>query len=441
MHSPYEFIAHKQSGKEHPPKEIQTFIERFINHRIPDYQMTAWLMAVYFQGMTFSETEALTSAFINSGRQLTHNGLKLPIGDKHSTGGVGDKITLILAPILAACGIAVPTITGRGLGFTGGTLDKLESLPGMRVNLSLEEIEATTAEFGLAFGAQTNEIVPADQRIYALRDVTATVRSLPLITSSILSKKVAEGIQAIVFDVKCGHGAFMSSYNEAHELAKWLVHVGQLFGLNTSALITKMDTPLGRTVGNWLELEESVQILAGNQDLRDILDLTFALGATLMKQLQFVESRAEAYTRMKDVIRNGLALEKLEAVMMHQSGDLNSFKLLTRGKGDEVHRARASRTVEATISGYLNNFWARDFGFAAILLGAGRQRSDDIINPAAGIRFHCDVEDQINAGDPLFTLYADTNSQLDDAEERLKKSVEIVEEKPERVNLIIDEVS
>lgn len=281
---PSEFIATKQSGKQHSREEIHAFIKGFVRKQMPDYQMTAWLMSVFYEGMSDEETVALTEAMIQSGRTLSYD-FNGPLGDKHSTGGVGDKITLLLAPLIAATGVGVPTVTGRGLGHTGGTLDKLESIPGFRTDLSIDAIQSQVKELNLAFGAQTDDIVPADRRIYALRDVTSTVRSMPLITSSILSKKVAEGIDAIVFDVKCGLGAFMQTEEEALELSRWLTRTANEFGLRSAALVTSMNHPLGATVGNWLETDECLKALRGEEVESDIRDLTLILGGTLLALL------------------------------------------------------------------------------------------------------------------------------------------------------------
>ncbi len=398
---PVELITRKQSGKSHSRDEIHQLIDGFMSGEIPDYQMTAWLMAVYFRSMDKQETTYLTEAMIKSGAIVKHRNNAKPLGDKHSTGGVGDKITLILAPLVAAAGVQVPTISGRGLGFTGGTLDKLETIPGMHTDLSLNDFEDQVAEIGLAFGSQTEEIVPADKRIYALRDVTGTVRSLPLITASILSKKIAEGAEAMVFDVKCGNGAFMRTEEEAIELSEWLVQVADPFGLKCAAMITSMEEPLGEAVGNWIEVEESLLALKGEHVNNQIRELILGLAGTLVHLAGVADTPLDGEEIIRTVWDNGDGLEKFYAAVEAQGGDSSVLK-----NSLKVHKPGTSLEILAQSDGYVGAINAREIGFAAVALGAGRRKAEDSIDPAAGVKVHVKVGDEVKRGSHLATLQA-----------------------------------
>ncbi|MFH0881455.1 MAG: thymidine phosphorylase [bacterium] len=416
---PGEFIADKQAGRTHTPEQIRDFIRGFVEGEIPDYQMTAWLMAVYFRGMELDETAALTEAMIESGATIHFDGVN-PLGDKHSTGGVGDKITLILAPLVAAAGIYVPTITGRGLGHTGGTLDKLESIPGMRTDLSVSELQSQVRDLGLAFGAQTKDIVPADQRMYALRDVTSTVRSFPLITSSILSKKVAEGIEAIVFDVKCGYGAFMQEEKDAWELARWLVKTASHFGLKSASLVTSMNHPLGKAVGNWLETDECLVALRGEGVRDDMHELTLALGGTLLALIGIDDSPVNGEKRLTDLWNSGKGFKTFRNAVIAQGGDPAALE-----KGANPHPAPSSIVLEADRNGWLHGINALEMGLAGVALGAGRKNAEEDIDFSAGFLIHPEMGDKVNKGDPLVTVLGASDSQCREVGERIRKAIDL----------------
>lgn len=414
---PSEFIATKQAGKAHTPEQLHDFIQGFVNQKIPDYQMTAWLMSVYYEGMNDEETAALTEAMIASGKRLNYD-VDVPLGDKHSTGGVGDKITLILAPLLAAAGIAVPTITGRGLGHTGGTLDKLESLPGFRTDLSVEAMQAQVKKLRLAFGAQTDDIVPADRRIYALRDVTSTVRSMPLITSSILSKKVAEGIDAIVFDVKCGSGAFMRNDEEALQLSQWLTRTASRFGLRSAALVTSMNHPLGETVGNWLETDECLRALRGEGVEQDIRDLTLALGGALLALLGKSATPAEGISQLDSHWSSGSAFERFSKVAVEQGARPENLE-----SGAIPHPAKFEVVLKADRDGVFERIDALEVGLAGVALGAGRRSAEDDIDASAGFRLIAKPGAALKNGDPLVAVLGTEEARCVEIAKRISRAV------------------
>lgn len=434
--SPFEFIARKQAGEAHSPDELHRFIELFMAGEVDDYQMTAWMMAVYFKGMTDDEAAALTEAMIASGKRIRFQPKPFALGDKHSTGGVGDKITLMLAPLVAAAGMGVPTISGRGLGFTGGTLDKLESIPGFRTNLTIDELTRQVAEIGVAFGAQTTELVPADKRMYALRDVTSTIRSYPLITSSIISKKAAEGIDAIVYDVKCGRGAFMQSYDEALELARWLVRVSSTFGLKAAALITDMNTPLGRAVGNWLEVDECLRALRNEVIEPDLRELTLALGGTLLSLTGAAGTPHDGWKKLDMLWTSGEGFRRFHKAVAAQGGDVQALKA-----GAEPHTAGASLTLEAGAAGAIFAIDAREIGFAGVELRAGRKRQEDSIDPAAGMRFHRQVGDEVEANSPVVTLFGESEELCRNVARRVRAAIRIEDVPPNDTPLILKTVT
>jgi pyrimidine-nucleoside phosphorylase len=430
--SPFEFIAQKQAGQAHTPEDIKRFIDDFMCDEIPDYQMSAWLMAVFFKGMTNEETVALTNAMIETGERIEFGNIYASAGDKHSTGGVGDKITLLLAPLVAAAGVAVPTITGRGLGFTGGTLDKLESIPGMRTDLSVQQIVDQIKSFKLAFGAQTSDLVPADKSIYALRDVTSTVRSYPLITASILSKKVTEGIDGIVFDVKCGKGAFMESYDEALKLSNWLVRVASCFKMKVACLITDMNAPLGTSVGNWLEIVESVRALKSEAIEPDIKELTLALGGTLLAVLGECDTPDSGWRKLDTIWSSGAGFKKFVEAVKAQGGDINSFSNM-----DDINKPKASLTLKADKPGYIFDINSREIGFSSIALGAGRKNVNSVIDSSAGILFHKSVGSKVVLGTPILTLFAESEELCEGIVDRVRKAVRIEDIEPKKKPLII----
>lgn len=398
---PSEIIQKKKIGEELTRAELEFFINAFLNGSIPDYQMSALLMAIYFKGMTDNEIYILTDIMIKSGYRAEFKNLSSFKIDKHSTGGVGDKVSLILAPIVASCGLYVPMISGRSLGITGGTLDKLESIPGFRTNLSLDEFEKITEKVGACLAGQTDNLVPADKRIYALRDVTSTIDSIPLICASILSKKVAEGIDAIVFDIKVGNGAFMKKVEEAELLGEKLYTIAEMFGKKTSFLISDMNTPLGLTVGNWLEVVESVHCLKG-KEVKDLMEVTYQLAGMMLKMGGITNSLEDGIKLAKSKISSGEAYNKFLEIVEVQGGDVSYIENL-----EKLRIPKHSISLEAPKSGYINSINAYKIGIAGIELGVGRKVSTDTVDPLAGIVFKKGISDQVEEGDTLAIIYSD----------------------------------
>lgn len=401
-----ELIARKRDGETLAEAEIRALIDGFMDGSVADYQMSAFAMAVYFRGMSFDETVAMTLAMRDSGKVVDLSRLHAPKVDKHSTGGVGDKVSICLAPMVAACGVVVPMMSGRGLGHTGGTLDKLEAIPGFRVDLSVPEFRSQLKKLGCALIGQTGDLAPADKRLYALRDVTGTVESIPLITSSILSKKLAEGIDALVLDVKVGRGAFMKSEADARELARSLVRVGKLSGKRVSALLTDMGSPLGLTIGNALETVEALELLHGSgpEDLREV---TLALGSEMLRAAGVARSTAQAERQLDRAVREGAAAKKMSEIVKAQGGDPRVVE-----EPDRLKPARYRLTVAATKRGFVTGIDPLELGYASMGLGAGRTRAEEPVDPGAGIRLHAQLGDEVRAGDPLATLYSSRRSLL-----------------------------
>ena len=402
--NPVEFLRHKRDGGEHRPEDLRAFIDAFVAGNVADYQASAWLMAAFLKGLSRQETLALTQAMLHSGSVLTLPSVKRARVDKHSTGGVGDKISLCLAPLVAACGVAVPMISGRGLGHTGGTLDKLEAIPGFRVDLDAKRFERIVRDVGTCLIGQTEKLAPADRRLYALRDVTATVECIPLIVASILSKKLAEGIDGLVLDVKCGGGAFMKDLMSARALAQALVSVGKGAGKRVTALITDMSAPIGRTIGNALETREAIEILqnAGPADTRA---LTLELGAEMLVVGKRCKNRKEAVPLLERALADGSALAVFRRLVKAQSGDVRVV--------DDPSRLPQSKTklvVTARNPGYVTSIDALALGKLAIELGAGRTRADQAIDPAAGFELHVRVGDRVARGAKLVTVHAASTS-------------------------------
>lgn len=431
---PAEVIKKKRNGQSLTKDEILELIQRYTVGEIPDYQMSAWLMAVYFQGMTFNETLVLTEAMLNSGRVMTFPRTPEFKADKHSTGGIGDKTSLILGPIVASLGIPVPMISGRGLGHTGGTLDKLESIPGFNTQLSLEDFEEMIFTNKISFIGQTQDICPADKKLYALRDVTATVESRPLICASIMSKKLAEGADGLVLDVKWGTGAFMKTKEEAEALALDLRNIALGAGRKCTALITDMNQPLGRFAGNSLEVLECLEIMQGKTykstsalDLySDTRELSLALSAHMVLLAEKAHSYEEAYALCEKQLHNGMALKKFEEMVTRQGGRLAELK-----------HAKSKHVITASDSGFVSGFNAELIGLAGIQLRAGRKKKEDSITPTSGIEFHKKCGDAVKPGESLFTLYCDEVSLLKEAENLLKESLQISLQKPAPVDLIV----
>lgn len=429
-----ELIVRKRDGGSLRETELRALISGFMDGSVTDYQMSALAMAVFFEGMSFEETVALTLAMRDSGKVLSLKNITAPKVDKHSTGGVGDKVSICLAPIMAACGVAVPMMSGRGLGHTGGTLDKLEAIPGFRVDLSVKEFRAQLRRIGCALIGQTGNLAPADGRLYALRDVTGTIESVPLITASILSKKLAEGIDGLVLDVKVGRGAFMKTLPSARELARSLVRVGRLADKRVSALLTDMNSPIGYAIGNSVETIEALEVLhdGGPEDLRD---LTFALGGEMLRTAGLTKSKANAMRRQQAVLRDGSALRKMRAIVEAQGGDARVVD-----EPDRLPVARHRLTVTAAKRGYVREIDPLELGYASMGLGAGRTRAEDPVDPGAGIRLHVRRGDQVDEGQQLATLYSSKRGHLETGGERVEACFEIGRTRPRQRDRIIETI-
>ncbi len=414
----YDLIQKKKEGYAHSQEEIEWIVKGYTEGGIPDYQMSAWLMAVCFQGMNHDETTQLTLAMAASGDQADLSAISGVKVDKHSTGGVGDKTTLILAPIVASCGVKVAKTSGRGLGTTGGTIDKLESIPGFQTAMPLSEFYRIVEEEGLCVTGQSGNMVPADKKIYALRDVTATVDSIPLITSSIMSKKLAAGSDAILLDVKTGSGAFMKTQEQAEELAKNMVEIGKKAGRKTAAVLTDMDKPLGRAIGNALEVKEVIEVLNGRgpDDLRE-LSLTLA---AYMLVLAGKGTKEECRQMAEDAIVSGRALDRFRAMIRAQGGDESIVDDPSR-----LPSAPYSREVLAEESGWLARMKAGDLGEASVRLKAGRMTKEDTIDYSAGIVLTKQVGDRVEKGDVILTMYASDESLFYENEQIIKDSIQI----------------
>lgn len=406
MKSVYEIIAAKRDGRELAPAAISQLIELYTTGKIADYQMSSFLMAAFINGLNNNETSALTRAMLDSGAIVQVKGLDRPLIDKHSTGGVGDKLSLTLSPLLAQCGIAVGMFSGRGLGHTGGTLDKLESIPGMRVFHSTAEFRRLLRIHHWAITGQTAQIAPADKKIYALRDASGTVESIPLIVASIMSKKLALKSDGIVFDVKCGSGAFMKSESRAQKLAQALLAVSRANKLPARALITNMNQPTGRMIGNFLEVMETIEVLRGNGPA-DTLDLTLELGASMMAVAGVEQNRVAAMRAMKSAFDSGSAYESWCRYVADCGGDV---KILERP--ERIIKKAHKVIVKSPRTGYISDFDSGRVGFLAVRLGAGRQTMSDKIDFLAGIELLAKVGAKVTVGEPLAIGYARQNSKL-----------------------------
>ena len=422
--SAVELIIKKREHGTLDTKEINWLVENYTSGVVADEQMSAMAMAILLNGMSREEIKDLTMAMIASGERLDFSGLSARTADKHSTGGVGDKITLPLAPLVASYGVAVPQLSGRGLGHTGGTLDKLEAIPGWQASMSNTELYSQLAEVGAVICAAGEGLAPADRKLYSLRDVTGTVEAIPLIASSIMSKKIAEGTSALVLDVKVGSGAFMKTLDRANELANVLVQLGNDAGVNTSALLTDMSTPLGRKIGNSLEVEESLEVLSGGGP-EDVIELTVELASQmlLLAGVSDVDPREN--------LANGKALDVWRKMIFAQGGDPDA----ALPKADNWHVIRAAE------SGYVSELEALGIGVASWRLGAGRERKEDAVQFGAGIELHAQLGDKITAGDPVMTLYTETPERFERAIGLAEEAIGIQEQKPAERKLILGRVS
>ena len=405
-----DLIAKKRDGQELTGKEIEWLVQGYTQGTIPDYQMSAWMMAVYLKGMTAQETAFLTAAMAKSGKELDLSAISGVKVDKHSTGGVGDKTTLIVGPIAAACGLCVAKMSGRGLGHTGGTLDKLESIPGLRVTMTQEQFLRQVNEIGLAVMGQSEHIAPADKKMYALRDVTATVSCIPLIASSIMSKKLAAGADCILLDVKVGSGAFMKTQREAEQLARCMVEIGRAHGKQTAALMTNMDVPLGACIGNSLEVEEAVDTLLGKGPA-DLIHECLMLSARLL-MLAGKGSLTECLQQAKSALESGKAFEKFLQMIRAQGGSTAHIE-----QGEPFLKAAHCIDVRSPKTGYLTHMDAEKIGLAAMLLGAGREMKESVIDHAAGIRLLKKTGQYAEKGEVLAKFYLNDISKQENAQE------------------------
>jgi len=433
--NPVQMIRSKRDGEAHSAADIHAFIEQFGAGGVADYQMSAWLMAAFQRGLDDRETVALTEAMLRSGKVLRLPSVRRHKVDKHSTGGVGDKISICLAPLVAACGVAVPMISGRGLGHTGGTLDKLEAIPGYRVQLDAKRFERIVREVGVSMIGQSAELAPADRRIYALRDVTATVECIPLIVASILSKKLAEGIDGLVLDVKVGRGAFMKDVKSARALAKALVRVGSRAGKRVVALLTAMDAPIGRTIGNGLETREAVEVLrnAGPSDTRE---LTLTLGAEMLVLGRAERTLPAARVRLERALADGSAFERFVRMVSAHGGDVRAVE-----HPERLVRAKAQLTVPAPRSGYVAACDAYALGMAGVALGAGRTRADQAVDAHAGIELCAQRGERVMRGAPLAVIHARSRALAASEAARVASAFRISATKPRPQRVVIERVS
>lgn len=432
---PYQIIEKKSKGEVLSAIEITDFINEYTRGIIPDYQMSALLMAIFIKGMSSEETLALTKVMLESGERMDFSGAPGFVADKHSTGGVGDKVSILLAPILAVLGIHIPMISGRGLGHSGGTLDKLESVPGFNVNLDLSTWHDLVIREHLGLVGQTGNICPADKKLYALRDVTATVRSIPLISASIMSKKIAEGIQGLVLDVKTGNGAFMQTLSESQALANSLVSIGQGYGIKTTALITDMNQPLGSAVGNWFEMKESVLGLQG-QGPADLMEVTYALGTEILRMAQPGLSPEDALSMQQKTVADGSAYEKLLKITELQGGDPKVLENL-----DAYPSTKFSRTIQAQRSGYMARVDTMALGFAGIQLGAGRRVISDEIDYSSGLYIHKKLGEKIDMGDEVLTLHSNNEAAIQELSQQMSEVFTITDAAPEISPLLVERIT
>jgi len=425
--NPAQIIARKRDGHTLTAEQIASFVRAYAAGEIPDYQMSALAMAIYLRGMDVAETAALTDSMLHSGTVIDWPAGSMPRVDKHSTGGIGDKVSLVLAPLLACCGVQVPMISGRGIGATGGTLDKLESIPGFRTNLSIDEIREITGRVGCVISGATAEIAPADKKLYALRDVTATVASIPLITASIMSKKLAENLDALVLDVKCGSGAVLKTLEAARELANSLVQTGHRMGVKTTALITDMNQPLGRMIGNAVEVDEAVDLLRG-EGPEDLRGLTLALAAEVLVSGGLSATQDEAVATLEAKIGSGEGLEKLREMVASQGGDLDAERL--RAAANDWHAPRA---------GWITAIQAEMLGQVLIDLGGGRRVMTDRIDTSVGLEMCARLGEEVEAGQTLVRIFADHEAARQ-LEATLAQAITIGGSPPERSSLIRERV-
>lgn len=425
-----ELIRKKRDGKSLTDDEIKFLVLNYTKRKIPDYQFSAFLMAAFIKGLNKKETASLTSSMLFSGEVLDLSSIEGIKIDKHSTGGVGDKTSLILAPIVAAAGVKVPMISGRALGHTGGTLDKLEAIPGYRTNLSLIEYKSVLQKCGAVLIGQTKEIAPADKMIYALRDVTATVESIPLITASIMSKKLAEGIDGLVLDVKTGSGAFMRKQKDARILADSLINTAKSFNKKVIGFITDMNQPLGNYIGNWLEVYESIKVLQGEK-IDDLLEVTLNLSGAMIYLGGKAKSIKEGMEISQEMINNGKAFEKFLEFVELQGGDISLIK-----NPEKYSKSKFHNKVLAEKDGYVESIDVYEIGMASIELGGGRLMKDDVIDPKAGIIFYPKIGSRLKKGDLIAEIFTEREDKVDEVSQKLLDVIKISKQKVNKVKLI-----
>ena len=418
--NPTQLVQRKISGEAIPQTEMASFINAYVDEKIHDDEMTPFLKAVHAHGMTDEETITLTDIMLNSGDRLAFTNMDAYVADKHSTGGVGDKVSMVLGPIMAAAGLAIPMLTGRSLGHTGGTTDKLETIPGFQTSLTLDQFKANVETHGICIMGQTESICPADRKMYALRDVTDTIDSIPLICGSIMSKKIAEGIQGLVLDIKTGNGAFMKTIDQARSLGQILQKVGEAFHVKTDVVYSSMNQPLGRTAGLWCEMDESIAALKGD-GAKDLMDVVFELGSKLLVQAGIIRGETAAVSMQENLIQSGKAYDKFEEMVSVQGGDLSQIK--------QLHQPKFELIVSAKSSGYVESMDTLNIGWAAVELGCGRRKKDDILDPTAGIEFMAKIGNKVQKGDPLFRCFNSNENKLNSALNYLLDSARIGSEK------------
>ena len=425
--TPYEIILKKQKGHSLSFNEIKLMVDGYTDGSIPDYQITAWLMSVFFTGMNEKEITDYTKVMLSSGIKLDFSHLSGFVVDKHSTGGVGDKVSLILGPLLAAYGYFVPMLSGRALGHTGGTLDKLESIPGYRTTLPIEEFSKIVESVGISIMGQTDDICPADGKIYALRDVTSTISSLPLICGSIMSKKISEGIQGLILDVKWGNGAFMKSVERAAELAELLQSVGELYGIKTAYSITDMNQPLGRNVGIWCEVEEAIEALKGNAPT-DLMEITYHLAEQVMT---LAGETGNYRNKLESLIQDGSAFEIFNKMVYAHGGYLQNIQK------NPPHLPRHKVEIISEFDGFISEMDTEILGLSIITLGGGRQKKDDMVDNSVGYILDCKVGDQININERIATVFGNDRSKLLIGKKMIENAITISEDQPNVPKLIV----
>ena len=417
---PIKTIKAKQNQSILSSKEIDFLVSSYSNNQITDEIMTEFLKAVKENGMNMDETISLTKTMIDSGEKMDFSHLKSYVADKHSTGGVGDKVSLILGPLMASLGITIPMIAGRSLGHTGGTIDKLETIPGFKTDLSIQEFKNCIEKIGLCIMSQTDSICPADKKMYALRDVTNTIDSMPLICGSIMSKKIAEGIRGLVLDIKIGNGAFMKNLKDGKDLASKLMKVGGAFNVSTDVIFSNMDQPLGRTAGMWCEVNESINAMNG-EGAEDLMNVVYNLGTKMLLQAKIVKSATEARQIQIENIRNGKALKKFQQMVKNQSGQIDL--------GPKINNPSFLHEVISEHDGYVSAFDTTAIGWALVELGCGRKKSGDVLDNSAGIEFYAKVGEKIEKGEAIFRCFGSRKSKLKNAVNLIENTFCISDEK------------